>query len=345
MTLSGKENILGLDFRQIGMLCRQFNWQPYRQRQILKWLWQKGISDFAAMSDIPRSDREQLALHYRIGRLTLESLRQASDGTVKFLLRLEDGLGIESVFIREETRRTVCVSTQVGCPLRCSFCRTGQTRFVRNLLWHEIIDQVVVVTKATQERPTNVVFMGMGEPFLNYDQVVTALLVLNADYGPHIGARHLTVSTAGIPSAIRAYARLPIQARLAVSLNAADERTRSKLMPINHRYPLNEVLDAVREFVDLTHRRVTFEYVLVANINDRPEDARSLINLLSGVPCKINLIPLNPVPNLELRPPRPTRTRQFAKLLYPKLPAVTIRRSRGATIRAGCGQLAAAISL
>lgn len=342
MTRPTQENIVALSPPEMEALCQELGWQFYRSRQILKWLWQKGANDFETMSDISHAGRQLLAARFRIGRLAMQTMRRSADGTVKFLLKLEDDTSIESVFIPEENRRTVCVSTQVGCPLRCRFCRTGQTRFVRNLAWHEIVDQVVTISKLTGQRPTNVVFMGMGEPFLNYNQVVVALSMLNADYGLKMGARHLTVSTAGIPERIRAYAHLPLQARLAVSLNAADEQTRSQLMPVNRRYPLTKVIEAVKEFIDVTHRRVTFEYVLIAGINDRPEDARSLVNLLSGLPCKINLIPLNPFPGLTLKSPSASRVRQFAESLYQNLPTVTIRRSRGASIQAGCGQLAVA---
>ncbi|MEO0073815.1 MAG: 23S rRNA (adenine(2503)-C(2))-methyltransferase RlmN [candidate division WOR-3 bacterium] len=336
-----RENIVALGPHRIMAICKELDWQPYRVVQILKWLWQKGAESFEEMTNISQDCRRLLASRFSIDRLNVISAQRASDGTTKFHLKLRDGIGIESVLIPDGGRFTVCVSTQAGCPLQCSFCRSGRTHFIRNLYWYEIVDQVVAVTKTTNRRPTNVVFMGMGEPFLNYEQVIIALSVLNADYGLKIGARHLTVSTAGIPHRIRAYAHIPLQARLAVSLNAADQLTRSKLMPISHRYPLKQVLDAVRQFVSITRRRVTFEYVLIEGINDRPHDALSLRKILSGMPCKVNLIPLNPLPGSRLRAPTPERIRQFADFLYPSMSTVTIRRSRGISVSAGCGQLAA----
>lgn len=334
-----RTNVLSLTPDELTAAVVAMGWEPYRSEQIFKWLWQKDAPDFDSMTDISRERRSRLTELFEVARLQLETRSLAEDGTAKFLFRLADGTAVESVFIPDVDRRTVCVSTQVGCAMGCRFCLTGRSGFRRNLAWHEIAGQVAAVRGATGERPTNVVLMGMGEPFLNYDAVLTALRVINLQDGIGIGARHLTVSTAGIPDRIRDFAALSLQVRLAVSLNAADDETRSTLMPVNRRYPLAELMSAVRDFITARGKRVTFEYVMVANVNDRDRDAENLARLLSGILCKVNLIPLNPFPGLELSAPSSLTVRRFAERLYPRLPAVTIRASHGSSILAGCGQL------
>ncbi|MEO0079997.1 MAG: 23S rRNA (adenine(2503)-C(2))-methyltransferase RlmN [candidate division WOR-3 bacterium] len=332
-------DIRSLTLEELTELVQERGWESYRARQLFRWLWQKGCESFDEMTNLSKDFRAALSRDFEIGRLeTLRRLR-ASDGTVKFTFRLHDGKLIESVYIPEDSRRTVCVSTQVGCSLGCKFCATGRQGFYRNLGWHEIAGQVLAIRQFSKT-VTNVVFMGMGEPFLNYDATAQATRVINSPDGLAIGARHITVSTAGIPDAIRAFARLGWQVRLALSLNAADDRTRSWLMPVNRRFPLAEVIVAIRDYTAKTGRRVTFEYVLIRGINDRPKDITHLATLLKGIPCKLNLIPLNPFPGCPYEPPSPAAVEKFARELYPLLPAVTIRKSKGATILAGCGQLA-----
>ncbi len=316
------------------------DWKPYRARQLYTWLWRRGVSSFNEMTDISKDMRSTLTARYSAQRPQVIARRTDDDGTRKFTFRLADGLVVESVYIPEKDRRTVCVSTQVGCPLNCGICYTARLGFKRNLTWSEIAGQVLDVRALTGTRISNVVFMGMGEPFLNYTATVTAIRELNRSQGLCIGARRMTVSTAGIPDQIRRYAGFPLQAKLAVSLNAADNATRDRLMPINHKHPLEQLMPAVREFVETKGKRVTFEYVLIDGVNDRPEDAVNLTRLLAGIPCKVNLIPFNPFPGCEFESPDDTVVERFAESLYPGLPAVTIRRSRGASIRAACGQLA-----
>lgn len=359
-------DLRSLTLSQLADLCADIGWEPYRAKQIYSWVWQKGITDLDAMTNLSKDKRAELAHKYRVQELTEERRLTDEDGTVKFTWRLSDGAIVESVFIPEPDRRTVCVSTQIGCSLACSLCLTGRMGFKRNLAWYEIAGQVLEVKRKLQgirgsngqvaakpglepanpgtRKPhpvvTNVVFMGMGEPFLNYEAVLEALTQLNSDIGLNLGARKMTVSTAGIPDRVREYGRFPLQTRLAVSLNASDNETRDQLMPINRRYPLEELIPAVREFTQVKDKRVTFEYVLIDGVNNRKQDIVQLTRLLEGIPCKLNLIPFNPVPDCNYRPPSVRDVERFAQSLYPLLPAVTIRRSRGAGILAACGQLA-----
>ena len=316
------------------------DWQPFRARQLYTWLWHRGISSFDKMTDISKDIRNTLAMRYSSRRPRVIARLADDDGIKKFTFRLADGFVVESVHIPRKSRHTVCVSTQVGCPLNCSICYTARLGFKRNLTWFEIAGQVLDIQTLTGTRITNVVFMGMGEPLLNYVATTTAIREMNRNHGLSIGARKMTVSTAGLPDQIRRYAGFPLQTKLAVSLNAADNATRDRLMPINHKHPLEHLIPAVREFVNTRGKRVTFEYVLVHGINDRSKDAANLIRLLAGIPCKVNLIPFNSFPGCELESPDDTAVGLFAASLYPYLPAVTIRRSRGAGIRAACGQLA-----
>jgi len=355
---------------QFAELCSRLDWEPYRAKQVYSWLWQKGATDMDAMTNLSKEKRNQLKQEFTIAELKTEKTARDKDGTVKFTWRLSDGEIVESVFIPESDRRTVCVSTQVGCSLGCEFCYTGRMGFRRNLAWHEIAGQVLEVRKRIQgieesrnqeavgseldplttgpldpsPLVSNVVFMGMGEPFLNYDATIEAVTQLNSDLGLNIGARKITVSTAGIPDAIRKYARFPLQSRLAVSLNASDNETRDQLMPINQRHPLEELIPAVREFTKLKGKRVTFEYVLIDGVNNRKQDVAQLSRLLEGIPCKLNLIPFNPFPDSDLKPPPPQEVERFKLALFPLLPAVTVRRSRGTNILAACGQLAGPMS-
>ncbi len=341
-------DIRSLTRAQLEGYCAERSWPRYTAAQVLAWLWQKGVRTFDEMTNLSKEKRARLAADFSLGWLELEQVLADSDGTKRFTFRLADNEVVESVFIPDQERRTVCISSQVGCGLGCAFCATARIGLRRNLAWHEMCLQVLAVREQVRGAVsdagapplTNVVFMGMGEPFLNYDAVIEAIRVMNHDQGLGIGARHITVSTAGIPTGIRAYARFPLQTRLAVSLNASDNETRSRLMPVNRDHPLEELMAAVREFVRIKDKRVTFEYVLIDGVNNRDQDAVQLARLLRHVPCKVNLIPLNPFPGGRFQVPAPAEVERFAAQLYPLLPAVTIRRSRGARILAACGQLA-----
>ncbi len=336
-------DIKSLTLEQLSQIGEQNGWEPYRARQIFTWLWQKDANSFAEMTNLSKTLRQQLAQNFFISHLTPICTHSSPDGAIKITFRLSDNNIIESVLISDEDRRTFCVSTQVGCPLGCRICATGQLGFKRNLQWFEIVEQIQGITRATGIKPTNIVFMGMGEPLLNLSQTLEAVRVINSNYGLKIGARRITISTAGIPQGIRELARFPLQIRLAISLNAPTDELRSQLMPINRQSPIKKILEAVREYYHLTHRRVTFEYVLIDRVNNRPEDIQRLPQLLKSIPCKINIIPFNPFPGSPFKAPPPSAVQKFALALYPHLPAVTIRKSKGATVFAGCGQLAAVL--
>ncbi len=312
---------------------------PYRARQVLKWLY-KGVGDFELMTDMARPFRQELARQARISQLRLEQERHAQDGCRKFLFALKDGNLVESVLIPEEDHYTLCLSSQVGCAMGCRFCLTARRGLVRNLTAGEIVNQVLAVKPLLPpDHPlTNLVFMGMGEPLANFAALVRALTIITAPWGLNFSPRRLTVSTVGLAPFIP---RLGLQARanLTVSLNAVDNETRSRLMPVNRRYPLEEVLAACRAFPLPRHRRITFAYVLFNGINDAPAQARELARLLKGFRAKINLIAFNPHPQLPFAPPPEARVLQFQEILRQAHYPVFVRESRGQEIAAACGQL------
>lgn len=336
-----KLDLKDLTRSQLEQEFTRLNLPAFRTRQVFKWIWQKGVEDFELMSDIAKVLRTDLSGRYRISDIKLKKrVGSAKQGVIKHMFELEDGERVESVWLKDGDRRTVCVSTQAGCSLGCGFCRTAQMGFKRNLTPGEIAGQVLKISRGQAERITNVVFMGMGEPFLNYASSLDAARILNDDLGLNVGARKITLSTAGVVSGIERLAGEPEQFKLALSLNAADQHTRERLMPIARRYPLTELIPAVREFVDVKGKRVTFEYVMLANVNDRRKDADNLITLLAGIPCKINLIPFNSYPGCDYEPTSEGHIAGFRAWLMPHLPAVTVRKSLGSDILAGCGQLA-----
>jgi 23S rRNA (adenine2503-C2)-methyltransferase len=309
----------------------------YRAEQIYKWLWQKGTRDFSAMTNLSKQWRDYLALNYTIqGPRTLRISHEGKDAQ-KYLMQLEDG--IESVFIREARRRTICVSTQVGCALGCKFCATALLGFKRNLLAHEIAGQVQVIQESLKEKCTNVVFMGMGEPLLNTEEVFKTLEIMNSSIGLAIGRRHTTVSTAGLLEGIEMLLRSPFRVKLAISLNFADDDLRREFMPVARTNPLPEIIKLARAYSE-QKEIVTFEYVMMKDVNDSIRDAQSLIQLLKGIPSKINLIPLNEYPGLSYKRPTEQRVEAFFEKLLTSQHTVVIRKSRGQKILAGCGQLA-----
>ena len=314
----------------------------YRAEQIFKWLWQKGTRDFAAMTNISKPWRDYLEHNYTIDGPRTVRIRHECKDAQKFVMRLEDGEEIESVFIREARRRTVCVSTQVGCPLGCKFCATALLGFKRNLLGHEIAGQVQVIQESLKEKCTNVVFMGMGEPLLNIDELFKTLEIMNSSIGLAIGRRHTTVSTAGVLEGIEVLLRSPFRIKLAISLNFADDAMRREFMPVARKNPLREIIKLASAY-SKQKEMVTFEYVMIKDVNDSIRDAHNLIQLLRGVPSKINLIPLNEYPTLPYKRPVEKKLTAFFEKLLGSRHTVVIRRSRGQKILAGCGQLAGTI--
>jgi len=344
----------------------------YRGRQIAHWLYQRGATSFAEMTDLPAALRARLAEDATVTSLSPVTSVTADGGdTIKYLLQLPDGATVETVFMRyQDGRRSVCVSTQVGCGMGCTFCATGLAGLTRNLTAAEIIDQVILVQRLTGERVTNVVFMGMGEPLANYEATLRAIRLLNAPYGLEIGMRHLTVSTVGLVPQIRRLAAERLQLTLAVSLHAPTDELRSDLVPINRKWPVAELLDASGEYVRQSGRRISFEYVLMEGVNDTPELAAILGDLLrarsdgvvtaadapeAGIPVglsqsegprgglgyafHVNLIPWNPVYGLQYRRPGRDRVEAFVRELRARGIPTTVRLERGVEIDAACGQL------
>ncbi len=315
----------------------------YRADQAAAWLYARGVDDLQAMTDLGLDLRERLAREWETRALEVESAQTSRDGTVKAALRARDGALVEAVLIPEEDRTTLCVSTQVGCPLECSFCATGALGFTRNLRTAEIVDQVCRMQEALEpgRRITNVVYMGMGEPLLNLPAVVDSIRILQHPKGFGLGPRRVTVSTAGVvPRIGPLLEQVPVN--LAVSLHAARDEVRDRLVPLNRRFPLDALIGTLRKLDAVTPRRpVFFEYTLIDGANDAPEDARALARRLRGLPCKVNLIPMNPHAGSDARPPPPERVERFLAELARAGVTVTLRRPRGADIDAACGQLAA----
>ncbi len=332
-----------LSYPELEELLTGWGEPPYRARQLWAWLWKRLATSYEEMTDLPKGLRARLAAEFplnlpRPGALQLD----AEEGTEKVLLHLSDGEAIEAVLMREEDRRTVCVSTQVGCPVGCAFCATGRMGYVRDLSPGEIAAQVLHFARRLAEageRVTHVVVMGMGEPFLNYEATVKAIRNLNHPQGFGLGARRFTLSTVGVVPGIYRLAKEGLQLNLAVSLHAPEDGLREELVPLARRWPIREVLKAADAYSAATGRRVTYEYVLLARVNDSPAQARALARLLSGRLAHVNLIPFNPAPGLPFqRPPWP-RVEAFRRELLKRGVDVTVRRSRGVRIQAGCGQL------
>lgn len=346
--------LLGASLTELTEWVQQQGQPAYRGRQLHQWIYEKGARSLSEISVFPKQWREAL-VDVSIGRSTLHYRSEAPDGTVKYLLRLADGSIIETVgiptFSRDDStqnpkskeRLTVCVSSQVGCPMACDFCATGKGGFIRNLKPHEIVDQVLTVQEDFGQRVSNVVFMGMGEPLLNLDAVISAVKSLNQDVG--IGMRSLTISTVGIPDRIRQLAQHQLQLTFAVSLHASNQKLREQLIPSAKRYPLEALLDECREYVQLTGRRVTFEYILLAELNDLPEHAVELAQHLRGFQSHVNLIPYNPINEVDYQRPSPRRIQAFVDVLEKQHIAVSVRRSRGLEKDAACGQLRASRSI
>jgi len=328
--------LIGMTTRELESLAMSMGEPSFRGCQMAQWLYRKSVRDTAGMTDLPVGFRQRLMQEFGLRNLT-ETLQQvAGDGTLKLAFRLRDGEVIETVFIPHEDRGTVCVSSQAGCVVGCVFCATGHSGYRRNLTPGEIVEQVLCCQPLA--RVTHVVFMGMGEPLLNYEAVLRAVRLLNHETG--IGMRNLTLSTVGIVPNIRRLAAEKLQLTLAVSLHAPDDELRQRLIPTQHRYSVKEIVHCCRDYAAQTSRRVTFEYVLLAGLNDSASRARQLAQLLRGVLCNVNLIPYNPIDaSDDYQPPDATSIRRFQSLLEEAGITVTQRRERGLDIDAACGQL------
>ncbi|BAU04132.1 23S rRNA (adenine(2503)-C(2))-methyltransferase RlmN [Fischerella sp. NIES-3754] len=330
--------LLGASVTELTAWVQQQGQPGYRGKQLHDWIYNKGVRSLADISVFPKQWRAEVA-EIPIGRSTIHYRSVAPDGTVKYLLKLADGFIIETVGIPTEKRLTVCVSTQVGCPMACDFCATGKGGYQRNLSRHEIVDQVLTVQEDFQQRVSNIVFMGMGEPLLNTDNVLAAIQSLNQDVG--IGQRNITVSTVGIRDRIRQFAQNQLQVTLAVSLHAPNQTLREKLIPSARPYKIDDLLTECREYVEITGRRVSFEYILLAGVNDLPEHAAELAKRLRGFQSHVNLIPYNSISEVDYQRPNRDRIQAFVKVLKQHHIAVSVRYSRGLEADAACGQLRA----
>jgi len=357
--------LLDLTHAELAKLLAGWGQPRYRADQIWDWIYKKLATNPAQMSNLPRALQEHLTAETAIDPLTLIHEQRSSDRrTYKWLFRLPDSQTIETVLMLYNARRTVCISSQVGCAMGCVFCATGQAGLVRNLTAGEIVAQVLAAErwlrtpgpasgpKSLLQKPlgpasklTNVVVMGMGEPLANYEHVWQALRTINNPAGFNLGARHITLSTVGLVPGILRMAEEPLQVNLAISLHAPNDALRTQLAPINQRYPLHQVMAAVREYIDRTHRRVTFEYALMDGINDALEQAYELVRLLRGLLCHVNLIPLNPVAESPYQPSTPENATAFHAILEEHGIPTTMRVRRGTDIDAGCGQLRRRIAL
>jgi len=347
-----KTNLLNLDAVQMREWFTARGEKPFRVSQMMKWLYQRGVHDFDQMTDLSKTLRTTLNEQAEIRLPEIAVDQASSDGTHKWLLRLEDGNCIETVFIPEGERGTLCVSSQVGCILNCSFCSTAQQGFNRNLTTAEIIGQVLLASiqlgqfegPRNHRAVTNVVMMGMGEPLLNYDNVVPALHLMMDDEAFGLSKRRVTVSSAGVVPALDRLAQ-DCDVALAISLHATENELRNELVPLNKKYPIEALLDACRRYADRERRlSITFEYVMLDGINDQPRHAKQLIRLLKGIPAKVNLIPFNPFPNSSYKRSSPEAIERFQKIIAASELTAFVRRPRGDDIDAACGQLAGQVA-
>jgi len=350
MAKTSEPNLLGLDRSGLETFFDSIGEKKFRATQVMKWIHQLGVVDFQEMNNLSKDLRDRLSEVSSIQNLHVAEDLLSKDGTRKWLLQLPDGNHIEAVFIPEDDRGTLCVSSQVGCALDCSFCSTGRQGFNRNLTTAEIISQVWLAAHLLEEEKkpgrkiTNVVMMGMGEPLLNFDNVVSAMRIMMDDFAYGLSKRRVTVSTAGVVPAMDRLGDV-LDMRLAVSLHATNDELRNELVPVNKKYPLKELMAACRRFMDKqnSRSRITFEYVLLDGVNDKPEHARELIKLLKGIPTLMNLIPFNPFEGSGYKTSSKQAVARFSEILHHAGMTTVVRKTRGEDIDAACGQLAGKI--
>ncbi|MDY5891878.1 MAG: 23S rRNA (adenine(2503)-C(2))-methyltransferase RlmN [Candidatus Onthovivens sp.] len=338
------KNLYGYKLEDLEELMISLGQKKYRATQIFKWIYERGVTNFDEMSDISLSFREVLKNEFTLSIPTIYKKQVSSDGTIKLLLSLGDDSKIETVLMRYNYGLVACVTSQVGCNMGCAFCASGLFKKQRNLEVHELVGQILVLNNLLKEenkKITHVVVMGTGEPFDNYDHVMKFIRILNNPHGFAIGARHLTVSTCGLVEKIREYANEGIQINLAISLHAPSDKIRNKIMPISLKYPLDQLMDAVKYYEATAKRRVTFEYILLEDINDSIDNAKELAKLIKGTTSYVNLIPYNPVGELKYKRTSGNRVHRFMDALIKEGVNVTVRKEFGTDIDAACGQLRA----
>jgi 23S rRNA (adenine2503-C2)-methyltransferase len=336
------KNLVGENLEEIEAAVARLNEPRYRARQIYTGIYKHLYRSWDQFTDLGKPLRAKLKERYSLSPIPVQQVFVSNDGTRRYLFEVISGQKIESVFIPEERRDTFCISTQIGCAIGCLFCVTGKLPMQRNLLPGEIVGQILMMQaeRGTNSRRLNIVIMGMGEPLNNYDNVMKAVRLMTDDQGMSISPRRITLSTSGIVPGIRRLAEEPAIPNIAISLNATTDAVRDLLMPINKKWNIEALIEACRSFPLAQRRRITFEYVLIENINDSPEDARRLVNLLQGLQKKVNLIPLNADPWIPLKPSAPERVLEFQEILAKHYITVNIRRPRGDDVSAACGMLA-----
>lgn len=340
MSVSELKDIKSLTLNDLTNEMNALGLPAYRAEQIFKWLHEKAVQSFDEMLNIPKNIRKSLTELYYISVATIEK-KQIScyDGTIKYLFRLYDGEFIESVLMDYHHGYTICISTQVGCKMGCTFCATGKSGFSRNLTPSEMLAQIQSAQKDNNIRISNIVLMGMGEPLDNFDNVIKFLSLVSSDKGINIGMRHITLSTCGVVPKMYELAKLKLQITLSVSLHAPNDEIRSRTMPINNKYNVNELIKACRDYVKVTNRRITFEYAMIDGVNDSDECAEELAHLVKGMLCHINLIPVNSVNGTAYQKSKKKRLVEFSNILEKNGVTATIRRTLGSDINASCGQL------
>lgn len=332
------ENVLDYDYDGLRKRLEREKIEPYRVTQIFDWIYKKKASSFAVMTNLSKKLRERLSQRFELKFPELVTTVQSKDGTMKFLWKYDDESTVESVLLRYSDRMSACVSSQVGCALGCEFCATGKSGFVRDLTSGEILSQILGMEKFAKVRIGNVVFMGMGEPMLNYDEVMRAIRVMVNPKALKISQRRISISTAGVVEGIKKLATEPLDVVLSVSLHASNDEKRSQIMPINRKYPLSALLNAVREYQSIKNRRVTFEYILFEGFNDSIEDALELVEILKGIKCNVNLISYNETGSKFKRTPS-DKAKHFEEFLKSHGLEAVIRVEKGSDIDAACGQL------
>ena len=311
----------------------------YRAEQIFKWIYVDRVNSFDEMSNLPKELREKLKENYSMNNFNIIKKQESSDGTKKYLLDVLDGNAIESVLMKYHHGNTICVSSQIGCKMGCKFCASTGIKFIRNLGQGEIVEQLLAVERDSGEKISNIVFMGIGEPLDNYDNVINAIRIINNPKGLNIGARHISISTSGIVPRIYDLANENIQCTLSISLHASNNEKRSQMMPVNNRYNIEELIKACKDYIKITNKRISFEYALAKDNNDNLEDAKQLVKLLKGMICHVNLIPINKIENGHYVKSSNENIIKFRDYLNDNGIVATIRRELGSDIDAACGQL------
>lgn len=333
------KNIKNYNLEQLKQEFIDMGEKPYRAEQVFKWLYTENITSFDEMTNLSLELRQKLKQNYTICIYNILKKQEATDGTKKYLFDILDGNAIETVLMEYKYGKSICVSTQVGCKMGCKFCASTGAKFVRNLTPGEIVEQILAVQRDENIKISNVVFMGIGEPLDNYENVITAIKILNNQKGLNIGARHISISTSGIVPKIYEMANEDLQCTLSISLHATTNEKRSAMMPINNKYSIEELMKACKDYIKKTNRRISFEYALAKDNNDNLEDAKRLVNLLKGMLCHVNLIPINKIENGKYTKSTNENIIKFRDYLNSNGIVATIRRELGSDIDAACGQL------